>query len=155
MGRKKLKWVKVEKSLVGESVSTCGRYRVWKQGLGPHNERAPEWAAERVGEKEWLFDVAATKIEAKQGCEEDLARRVESWSDEELAAVLLSQLWRWMDAGGKSGGRSYDAQMLESARDLLNLQIPVGGEVDARPPDTVLLEEAQRRKLTKLARRTA
>ena len=58
-----------------------------------------------------------------------------------------------MDAGGKSEGRSYDAEMLERARDLLDLPIPAGGEVESRPSDADLIDEARRRRLIAFRKR--
>ena len=68
---------------------------------------------------------------------------VRDWSDTTLGAALLATLWRWMDAGGMSGRRSYDCALLEAALDLL----PVPPAFDDRPPGDALVAEADRRRI--------
>lgn len=70
-----------------------------------------------------------------------------TWTDSEVAVALLARLWRWMDAGGKSHGRSYDAEMLEAARELLPMH--KGAWHDHCPDDNALLDETRRRTLAR------
>lgn len=74
------------------------------------------------------------------------------WTDEELAAVLLSQLWRHYDAAGESHGRGYAASLAEGVLDLTRWSVPEDGSVAERPQDAVLLRDATRRNAARIDR---
>lgn len=72
-------------------------------------------------------------------------KAIAEWTDEELAAVILAQLWRHQDAAGQSHGRTIESAMLEAAQFLLDLKPLVSPE--QFPVLMELLREADRRRL--------
>lgn len=72
---------------------------------------------------------------------------IAEWTDEELAAVILAQLWRYQDEAGQSHGRTIESAMLEAAQFLLDL-IPLVSP-EQFPVLMELLREADRRRLSR------
>lgn len=70
---------------------------------------------------------------------------MKDWTDEQLAAALLSCLYRWFDAGGISGGRSVYSTLLEPAQRLLWDYRPTGDWSTDWPLERELIAEANRR----------
>ncbi len=63
-------------------------------------------------------------------------------SNKQLAVCILHALWRVQDAGGVSGGRSWENRNLEAVMELLHDLEPKGSLIY---PDVALLDEAQER----------
>lgn len=74
--KNKLRWLEAPRIGRRAQISTCGRYAIWVQGKLLNGE--VEWAAARVQEEypvpPWLTSTAYGAREAKQICEEDLAK---------------------------------------------------------------------------------
>lgn len=75
---------------------------------------------------------------------------LEVWTDEQLARVLLTHLYRYLDAGGISSGRSFQSEMLEPAMALLDRHRPQGDINEWPSPDesTAAARDRIRRQLT-------
>lgn len=67
---------------------------------------------------------------------------IRSMSDDELLNCILHAIWRIQDAGGVSGGRSRENQLLELAIDLACPHDPVSGVFH---DERLLCAEAERR----------
>lgn len=83
--------------------------------------------------------------EPRAAATENRAIPVEQWSDEQLAAALISSVYRWLDVGGISHGRSVYSTLLEPAQELLSGYRPPGDWSVDWPRDTELVSEARRR----------